>query len=79
MADFRYVKPGDTVTRLLGGEIPMQLLVGRVTDDLIYCLTPDGSDAWTFDRVTGSEVDDELQWGPRWGRTGSFLVHRATH
>jgi len=28
---------------------------------------------WTFDRETGAEADDILQWGLKWGVTGSFI------
>lgn len=28
---------------------------------------------WTFDRKTGAEEDEDLQWGVKYGRTGSTL------
>ncbi len=62
---FEDVKKGDMVIRMLGGEIPMKLYVKAVTEDLIDC-------GWTFDRLTGAEVDEEMGWGPL--RTGSYLV-----
>lgn len=31
---------------------------------------------WAFDAETGAEVDDELGWGPEYGRTGSFIEPR---
>lgn len=71
MADFRAVQVGDRVVRLLAGELPMELLVTEVTDDLIVC---GGAAGWTFDRVTGIEIDEELGWGPQFGITGSYLV-----
>lgn len=37
MPDFTKVEPGDTVVRLIAGEIPMELLVTKVDDRLIYC------------------------------------------
>jgi hypothetical protein len=61
------IKIGDKVTRMLAGTVPMELLVTAVTDDTIVC------GAWTFDRVTGVEIDEELGWGPKHGVTGSFL------
>jgi hypothetical protein len=65
---FHHIKEDDTVLRLLAGRIPMRLRVSNVDDTLIYC------GAWTFDRATGTEVDDDLCWGPAYGRTGSFLA-----
>ena len=63
------IKVGDSVGRQLGeGGSIMWLTVTEVDDDLIYC------NLWTFDRKTGAEVDDELQWGPEYGRSGSFIV-----
>lgn len=74
---FGHVKAGDTVLRMIGGRIPMELLVTDVTDDLILCSTPSGSvGGWTFDRATGVEVDELLKWGPKYGVTGSTLVEK---
>jgi hypothetical protein len=64
---FEHVKPGDVVTRMLAGTIPMKLKVQSVTDTLIDC-------GWTFDRKTGAEVDEDLGWGPPPKMTGSYLV-----
>jgi hypothetical protein len=61
------LQPGNVVTRMLGGELPMMLRVTKITDDLIFC------GDWTFDRATGAEVDEELGWGPQFGVTGSYL------
>lgn len=71
MADFRSVKVGDRVVRLLAGELPMELVVTEVSDGVIVCGGPEG---WRFDRATGIEVDEELGWGPRFGITGSYLL-----
>lgn len=65
---FKYLKVGDKVTRLLGGSVKMDLKVTEVTEKTIVC------GAWTFDTKTGAEIDDDLQWGPQYGGTGSFLV-----
>lgn len=62
---FEHVKAGDTVTRLICGTMPMELAVTKVDDKLIHC------GPWTFDRVTGAEVDEDLGWGP--AGTGSVL------
>jgi len=63
--------PGDIVTRLLAGTIPMDLRVTAVDARFIYC-GPVGS-GWKFDRSSGAEVDEELGWGPQFGTTGSYL------
>jgi hypothetical protein len=66
---FESVKTGDVVTRMLAGVIPCELNVTDVDDKLIHC------GPWTFDRVTGAEVDEDLGWGPGPGQhTGSFLT-----
>jgi len=66
------VKVGDKVTRWLAGTVPMPLLVTEVTPDLIIC------GAWTFDPVTGAEIDPEIGWGVRDAtgiiQTGSVLA-----
>lgn len=53
---FEHIKPGDQVTRLICGTMPMELKVTKVDDKLIHC------GDWTFDRVTGGEVDEDLGW-----------------
>ena len=64
---WRDAAPGDTITRMLAGSIQMELKVTEVTDTKIIC------GAWEFDRATGAEIDDDLEWGPEYGATGSFL------
>lgn len=71
--DFRHVKTGDVVIRMLAGTHPVELKVTDITDDLIVC------GDWTFERRTGAEVDEALGWGIRdendhLSATGSFLV-----
>lgn len=61
------VKAGDKVTRIIGG-YHMELRVTKVTDDLIVC------GPWEFDRETGMEIDETMEWGPKWGATGSRLL-----
>jgi hypothetical protein len=68
---FENVKPGDTVTRILGGA-PMRLRVSSVDETFIHC---GGEHGWKFDRRSGAELDEELGWGPNFGVTGSYLVH----
>jgi hypothetical protein len=50
----------------------LKLRITEVTDTSIIC----GS--WTFDRYTGAEIDEDLGWGPSFGRTGSYLVGFTT-
>ncbi len=52
--DFQSVKPGDTVNRMLAGQIPMKLKVTDVTDTRIVC------GGWEFCRITGIEIDDDI-------------------
>ena len=63
---FSHLQPGDRVTRLMGGVVPMPLIVTEVTATLIVC------GAWSFDRVTGNEIDEELGWDAR--ESGSRLL-----
>lgn len=63
---------GDTVTRMLAGVVPMPLKVTELTETLIVC------GAYTFDRATGAEIDEELGWGPAYGQTGSMLILKDT-
>lgn len=61
------LKVGQFVTRLLAGEVEMQLRVTAITADRIIC------GDWQFDKATGAEIDDELGWGPPPKLTGSYL------
>lgn len=69
-SDFADTKVGDRVIRVLAGSVHMPLTVSAVTDELICC------GPWTFDRKTGAEIDDLLEWGVH--GTGSIL-RRETH
>lgn len=54
----------------------MKMRVVSVEDDIIRCVPhecPDLPDSWTFCRKTGAEIDHELQWGPMYGATGTFI------
>lgn len=66
--DGNNIKVGDFVIRMLAGTIPMSLKVTELTDQIITC------GDWTFDRVTGAEIDEDLDWGPPPKMTGSFLI-----
>ena len=61
------LEAGDTIIRMLGGSLPMPLKVTAISENEIIC------GAWTFDKVTGAEIDHDLCWGPQYGRTGSYI------
>ena len=79
---FDYLKTGDKVTRLIGEEIHMPMVVAEVRDTTILCngvMAPnvDASvlrGGWEFDIETGAEEDAVLGWGVKFGRTGSRLI-----
>ena len=62
---FMSIKKGDTVERILGGSIPMELKVTDVTKTEIVC------GGWKFCRLTGGEIDEDIGWDGI--NTGSFL------
>lgn len=71
---FEHVRAGDRVTRILAG-IKMNLLVTRVTPELIICGGDETDhEGWWFDPKTGAEIDEELGWGPPPKKTGSYLA-----
>lgn len=61
------VKVGDVVQRKHARGDFMKLRVTEVTDDMVVC------GLWDFDRLTGAEIDDQLGWGPKHGKSGTFL------
>lgn len=65
------MKVGDKVTRWLAGKVPMELIITEVTDDKIVG-SAHGCE-WEFDPKTGAEIDDHLEWGPKYGITGSYI------
>lgn len=67
MKTLKELKVGDTVTRMLAGEIEMKLTVTEITEHKIVC------GHWEFDRDTGAEIDDDLGWGAPPLGTGSYL------
>jgi hypothetical protein len=69
--DLSGVQVGDECQRVFRGESLMILRVTEVTDDLIIC------GPWTFDRATGAEIDEDLNWGPS-TKTGSVLKKVVT-
>lgn len=79
---FNHLKPGDRVVRCMGG-LDMQMVVREIKSGLIVCdaVQADGSvflGGWTFDPATGAEEDPDLEWGVKYGATGSFLKGRKT-
>jgi len=69
------LKVGDVVTRWLAGEIPQDLKITEIDDKIIYCNKEHG---WWFDRATGCEIDDDLDWGPPPKMTGSIIQPKET-
>ena len=65
---FRSLRVGDRVTRFAVGQSMGEFKVTAVQEGLVHC------GPWTFDRITGIEVDCELGWGPD-GLVGTWLVH----
>ena len=63
-----YLQVGDTVTRMLCGELPMDLKVTEITENTIVC------GFWEFDKETGCEIDEDLDWGPPPKHTGSYIM-----
>jgi hypothetical protein len=72
MSNFRDIKIGDTVKRMLAGSIPMKLRVIEITEDRI--ITGGG---WEFSRNNGAEIDEDLGWDER--HTGSVLTLAMEH
>lgn len=65
------LKVGDTVTRNFCG-IYRDWRITSIKDNLITI-----GMGWMFDLKTGAEVDDDLQWGPEHGITGSYLCVKS--
>ena len=65
---FRYLQVGDQVARTAAGKPMGTYTVTALDEDLVHC------GPWTFDRVSGIEVDSELGFGPG-GLVGTWLVH----
>jgi len=84
---FEDLKVGDRVYRMMGGRDKpwMEMEVMEIKDNLLVCgaIVQDGGKelvvfkgGWTFDRNSGLEEDDDLQWGLKYGKTGSYLKRR---
>ena len=62
------IKVGDRATRMLGGSMPMEVIVTIVNEDHIFCGSEDGfikgteEDGWKFNRANGAEIDEDLGW-----------------
>ncbi len=70
---FEHVKAGDKVGRTLGYLKPMELTVSKVEDGVIYAGMAGVDDKWMFDANTGWEIDLELESGPEYGTTVSYI------
>lgn len=63
---FDNVQVGDKLIRNFGrGELKNPVSVTEITDTQIIC------SLWTFDRRTGAEIDEDLNWGNH--GTGTYL------
>lgn len=60
------LKVGDTVRRIIANLIPMDLTITKIDEKLIHC------GDWTFDRVTGAEIDETLGWNSQF--SGSYIT-----
>ncbi len=59
------MKVGDNITRMLAGEVPMDLKITEIDDKFIHC------GWWKFDKNTGAEIDEEIGWDNQ--GTGSYI------
>lgn len=60
------LKVGDTVQRTIANVVKMDLTITKIDEKLIHC------GDWTFDRVTGAEIDEELGWNSQF--SGSYIT-----
>ena len=71
------IEIGDKLTRMLGGTLPMEVIVGSITEDTFRVGSADGKithdEGWIFCSRTGYEIDHRLKWGPQYGTSGSFI------
>lgn len=64
---FADLQVGDEVVRVLANSYRMRLKITAVTETTLAC------GDWIFDKKTGAEIDDQLEWGPAYGKSGSYL------
>jgi len=74
----KHLKVGDRVTRFIGqGVMMMEMEVIKVNETTIECAHVAGDHlvklGWMFDRESGAEEDDDLEWGVKFGRTGTYI------
>lgn len=80
MTQIKDLKKGDKVKRVIGpdDEAWMDGTVMQVLTHVVVVAMP-GTEGWppeqlwTFDRETGAEEDETLQWGVKYGVTGSKI------
>ncbi len=76
------LKIGDRVDRYLGDDkFFMEMEVVGINGDCLICAAVQPEDRlfygdWTFDINTGGEIDIDLEWGPKWGKTGTYLKEK---
>ena len=63
---------GDYVTRHMGGA-ELELKITSIDDYFYHC------GPWKFDKKTGAEVDEELNWGPPPQHTGSYIILKSNN
>lgn len=74
--NFTDLKIGDELTRVLGGEVEMPVIVGYIDDNTFKVGSVKGAisweDGWTFNKHTGLEIDEDLGWDGI-SKTGSYI------
>lgn len=79
---FDYLKVGDRVKRYHGSGFFMDMEIVEIKDNLLVCAAVEKKGGglfmggWTFDIETGMEVDEDLEWGPKHGGSGTYLKER---
>ncbi len=80
--ELKDLKVGDRVDRYHGDGFFMEMEVVELRDNLIVCAAvhKEGDKelglmrgGWTFDNTSGVEEDEYMQWGMKFGATGSYL------
>lgn len=82
MSSLQHLKVGDRIDRYHGGGFMIEMEVTEITDKLLICAAVSAQDGslfygeWAFDRETGMEEDDDLHWGVKYGKTGTYLKEK---
>lgn len=79
-ANLQDVTRGQEFIRLIGGAMPMPVIVGEQDEDYVWVGSIDGripgtkEEGWKFDKRTSVEIDEYLGWTNE--RSGSFLIEK---